>query len=220
MLSKIVLLTAFSIFSINECYSLGFCKPKCGLPLVRINYYRLRLIFLFLIFIFLPPNEPPLSPLNLPPFYSPGEICNCCFVQLAVPPCVPVPLPMGLPCGEPICECGPQPTPLPIIQAPPVTVPTIQGPIIPLPSPPIPCPRTIAHRCICTKTVVKPQLIQRCITVPTIQRYLKRTYTPVIENIAYKTKPKCCCAARAAAAAAPVPVPPPLPLSLPYSRIC
>ncbi|KAK6623125.1 hypothetical protein RUM43_008977 [Polyplax serrata] len=156
-----------------------------------------------------------------------GSECAClslCRSKLGLP-VVAMP-PLGVPvslsaCGE-ISDCGPQPTPLPIIQAPPVTTPTIQGPIIPLPSPPIPCPRTIAHRCVCTKTVVKPQLIQRCITVPTIQRYLKRTYTPVVENIAYKAKPKCPppCACLARAPAAPIAVPPPLPLSLPYSRIC
>ena len=114
-------------------------------------------------------------------------------------------LPLG---AEPPCDCGPQPAPLPIIQAPPVTVPTITGPIIPLPSPPIPCPKTIAHRCVCTKTVVKPQLIQRCITVPTIQRYLKRTYTPVVENIAYRAKPKCPCGAKCPSAPPPLPIRP------------
>ncbi|EEB11935.1 hypothetical protein Phum_PHUM145900 [Pediculus humanus corporis] len=96
------------------------------------------------------------------------------------------------------CSDGPESPPLPVLQAPSVTLPAIEGPIVALPSPPIPAPRVLAQRCICTKTVVKPQLIQREITIPKIKRFLKRTYTPVIENIAYKTravpcKPCCDC---------------------------
>ncbi|KAK6623108.1 hypothetical protein RUM43_008960 [Polyplax serrata] len=85
---------------------------------------------------------------------------------------------------------GPDTPPLPVLQAPSITLPTVEGPVVALPSPPIPAPRVLSSRCICTKTVVKPQIIQRSITIPKIHRYIKRTYTPVIEKIAYKARPK------------------------------
>ncbi|KAL0273850.1 UNVERIFIED_CONTAM: hypothetical protein PYX00_006430 [Menopon gallinae] len=78
---------------------------------------------------------------------------------------------------------------LPVLQAPPVTLNAVESPVIRLPSPPVPSPRVIRHRCYCTKTVVRPQVIQRTITVPRIQRYLKQSYRPIVENVSYQARP-------------------------------
>ncbi|KAL0273849.1 UNVERIFIED_CONTAM: hypothetical protein PYX00_006428 [Menopon gallinae] len=79
----------------------------------------------------------------------------------------------------------------PVIQAPPVVTPVRERPVIRLPIGPIPRERIVSHKCHCTKTIIRPQLIQRVITVPKIQRYLRRGYRPVIENIAYTACPRC-----------------------------
>lgn len=81
--------------------------------------------------------------------------------------------------------------PLPVLQAPSVRLAPVEGPLVTLSNPAIPAPKVIASRCVCTKTIVKPQVYQRLVTVPKIQRYLKRTVTPVVENLIYKSKPIC-----------------------------
>lgn len=79
--------------------------------------------------------------------------------------------------------------PLPVVQSPSVTLPAVESPMITISAPTVPAPRVLASRCVCTKTIVRPQVFQRIVTVPRVQRYLKRTVTPVVENVVYKSRP-------------------------------
>ncbi|EEB11943.1 hypothetical protein Phum_PHUM146180 [Pediculus humanus corporis] len=159
----------------------------------------------------------PGSIVNVSPFITNVEgkcgpqLCGCrppCQQQCA--PLVPLMLD----------NCGPNPSPLPPINAPPLQTPVVEKAPVSLPAC-IPPPKTIANTCHCLKTVVKPQVVQQMITVPSIQRYIQTTHTPVVENIQYQGVPINCppytpdappAAPPAAAAAAPAAaaLPPPL----------
>ncbi|KAK6623117.1 hypothetical protein RUM43_008969 [Polyplax serrata] len=155
------------------------------------------------------------------------QLCACrpaCACAPCQPPsCAPV-LPLMLD------NCGPNPSPLPPINAPALQTSLVEKAPIRLPAC-VPPPKTICNTCHCVKTVVKPQVVQQMISVPSIQRYIQTTHTPVVENIHYHGVPINCppyapegpsaatAAAAAAAASTAAAVPPPAPLGLPPSAV-
>lgn len=53
----------------------------------------------------------------------------------------------------------------------------------------IPRPKTLDNVCTCYKTVVKPLVHNHIISVPSVQRIIQTTATPVIEKIHYEATP-------------------------------
>lgn len=90
-----------------------------------------------------------------------------------------------------VSDCGPCPSLGPILTMCPVFLNPVDGPIVDIPAPAPPPPVVISNKCTCQKTVLKPQLFQRLIQTQTNQRFLKKTYNPVVEKIAYRARPRC-----------------------------
>ncbi|KAK6623118.1 hypothetical protein RUM43_008970 [Polyplax serrata] len=98
--------------------------------------------------------------------------------------------------AEPFCprtypvrlsNTGPTATTIPIINKH-VRTPTVER--MPLRTAGcIPRPKTIDNVCTCYKTVIKPQVHNQIISVPSVQRVIQTAARPVVEKIHYEATP-------------------------------